>query len=242
MPLPLSISPCPILEAIVEIRFDPSIPAEAVFGVMYQSFKADFGDYERLPILQLPDAVLQNDPDLRFKPHYRLVKEGLTLGIGPRVWSLSNTGDYIGWTKFSENLIAAIGKTVEAGFMEKPIRFGLRYINVFDDDIFEKITLSVDHDTKPFTCEQLAIRAQVAAENFTTTLQISNRATFKSAEGERVGSIIDLDTWTESGLQKLLDGPAEFIGVAHQEEKQLFFSLLSDELLKSLSPIYGDAQ
>jgi len=240
MRLPRTIKPCPILEAIVEVRFEPDIPEEAVFGIVYQSFKKDYNhvQVENLPILQVPEAVLRKDPNLKYKPHYRLQRNGLILGLGPRVWSLSNASGYLGWAKYSEALLDTIDRISSASIMKAPLRFGLRYINAFDDDIFDNITLKVSHDDGPFSCDQLAIRAQVPTGDFTTTLQISNRASFKSNGGQNVGSVIDLDIWTESEVEKLLTGPREFIEKSHAEEKKLFFSLLTEEFLASLNPEY----
>ena len=41
--LPEKINPCPILEAIVEIRFDSKVPHEAIFGIIYAIHTIDEG-------------------------------------------------------------------------------------------------------------------------------------------------------------------------------------------------------
>ncbi len=42
--LPKKISPCPILEGIVEFRFESPFPDDAIFGIMYKEFKSDFSN------------------------------------------------------------------------------------------------------------------------------------------------------------------------------------------------------
>ena len=42
MQIPKKITPCPILEAIVEIRFEPEEPDDAIFGIIYNKFKKRF--------------------------------------------------------------------------------------------------------------------------------------------------------------------------------------------------------
>jgi len=57
MKIPKKIDPCPIVEAIVEIRFDSNLPGDAIFGVIYNQFKEDYPKFTKLPILQLPEAI-----------------------------------------------------------------------------------------------------------------------------------------------------------------------------------------
>ena len=106
MQLPKKITPCPIAEAIVEIRFDsnPDIPADAIWGIIYNSFKEEysFKSIEKLPILQIPEPVRLNDPALIYKPNYKLSNEKFIFQIGPKVISLASAPNYIGWRIFSE--------------------------------------------------------------------------------------------------------------------------------------------
>jgi uncharacterized protein (TIGR04255 family) len=67
--LPKKISPCPITEAIVELRFESDIPNDAVFGIVYQDFKTDYPVLEDLPILQLPESIRKQDKALHYKPY-----------------------------------------------------------------------------------------------------------------------------------------------------------------------------
>ena len=89
MQLPKVISPCPIIEAIVEVRFDASIPSDAIFGVVYNEFKNDFPKKpESLPITQLPEQIRNNEPNLLYKPHYRLSDSTFLLHVGQKVISI----------------------------------------------------------------------------------------------------------------------------------------------------------
>ena len=46
MKIPKRINPCPIIEAIVEIRFEANIPPDAVFGVIYNEYPEEILDAE----------------------------------------------------------------------------------------------------------------------------------------------------------------------------------------------------
>jgi hypothetical protein len=45
--LPTSIFPCPIIEAIFDVWFDPVVPPEAIFGFFYRTFGEDFPGSDR---------------------------------------------------------------------------------------------------------------------------------------------------------------------------------------------------
>jgi uncharacterized protein (TIGR04255 family) len=67
--LPIKISPCPIMEATVELKFSSDLPKGAVFGVLYNSLKDTFGKVEQLPTAMLPIEVIESDPNLKYKAH-----------------------------------------------------------------------------------------------------------------------------------------------------------------------------
>lgn len=63
---PKKISPCPIVEASVEIRFTSEVLPDAIFGIIYQAFKDEFSSKpEKLPILQLPEQIRSMDRNLK---------------------------------------------------------------------------------------------------------------------------------------------------------------------------------
>jgi uncharacterized protein (TIGR04255 family) len=70
MKLPKTINPCPIIDALLEIRFRTTTHPNAVFGLIYNTLQEDFPRVESLPILQLPDQVRAADPNFKYKPHY----------------------------------------------------------------------------------------------------------------------------------------------------------------------------
>ncbi|NJW55502.1 TIGR04255 family protein, partial [Salinimicrobium oceani] len=104
MKLPKRIDPCPIVDALVEIRFSTKINSNAVFGLIYNSLQPEFESVENLPIQQLPEPVRSSDPNLRFKPHYRVKSENFIVQIGPDVLTISSHPNYLGWTRFSEEI------------------------------------------------------------------------------------------------------------------------------------------
>ena len=80
MDIPKKITPCPIIESILEIRFNTKIPSEAIFGMVYSRIQGRFfPNMEKLPILQIPDQLRSNDPNLMFRPTHKLYKDNLLI-------------------------------------------------------------------------------------------------------------------------------------------------------------------
>ena len=236
--LPKKISPCPILEAVVELRFESPFPANAIFGILYNEFKAEYPILQELPILQLPEAVRNQDQNLKYQPYYKLLSQDkkLTFQIGGRVISLINTNPYDGWTVFSEKIKSLMVRVTKLSVLDSYTRVGIRYINGFDFNIFEKIDLSLCMLKAPLTDLGALIRMEVPLEGFMNTLQVVNNAQVKRADGVlRRGSIIDIDTYIERPKLDII----EIIEQGHLVEKKLFFTLLKDDFLKKeLDPEY----
>jgi len=131
--LPISISPCPIIEAIFEVRFEASVPGDAIFGIIFNEFKNEFQNVEQLPILQLPAAIRSQDPNLKFSPHYKIQNDNFIIQIGPNVFSLANINEYCGWDSFLNKICEMYKKLKNLDLIKKQLRASLRYINIFQD-------------------------------------------------------------------------------------------------------------
>lgn len=239
-PVPKRITPCPIAESVIEVRFDTDFPADAVFGVIFERVKANYPKLIRLPILQLPAPILASDLELKYKPHYRLVsKDKTAVQIGPRTISLVASGEYPGWVAYSEKFRDLISLTEKAGVIKTITRLGLRFINFFEgQNVFEKITLNLRTNDTPFESDELYIRSVIKLNGFNNTLQISNGAKWKVGNGEKKGSIIDIDV-VKIGTLGLKDVAEATLEQAHAVEKRIFFGLIKDDFLKnSLKPEY----
>jgi uncharacterized protein (TIGR04255 family) len=237
--LPKKIDPCPILQAIVELRFDSEFPHDAIFGIIYKEFKDDYPKVEELPILQLPEAVRSRDQNLRYKPFYKLSKDKTFLfQVGARVISLISLKPYAGWEKFFEKLHDILKRMDNLKILNFYSRIGIRYINGFDCNIFEKTNLSLNMKGQSLTDCNTSINSEILTGKFTSTLRVANNAqvtTAAAAIEASIGSIVDIDTYVENPKEDT----ASLIETGHIEEKKLFFSLLKSEFIEQeLNPEY----
>ena len=236
--LPVSIDPCPIIEAIFEMRFESSYPRDAIFGIIYKQFKDEFHKVIQLPVLQLPPAVREQDPNLRFTPHYKITADNFTIQIGPNVFSLINTTKYCGWKLFFEKIKETYRRLSELEVMEKRNRTALRYINVFENlNIFDESTFEINLQGRKIGGNRMNVLTEMPYDSGTSDLKVVNFAEVR-VEGKILrGSIIDIDT------KVMVDRYADFsdaINRAHQAEKALFFSLLKEDFLQTLKPVYQE--
>lgn len=102
--LPIRIEACPLIDALIEFRFEAAITKSAVFGIIYNLIKEEYrGNVINLPILQIPEQIREVDPNLKFKPLYRIENERFVIQIGYDVLSISSKMPYIGWSDFSKH-------------------------------------------------------------------------------------------------------------------------------------------
>ncbi|HEX2936155.1 MAG TPA: TIGR04255 family protein [Bacteroidales bacterium] len=234
MNLPKNINPCPIVDALLEVRFTSKINANAVFGLIYSVLQKDFQKVETLPILQLPDVVRASDPNLKYKPYYKISNENFVIQIGPDVISISSFPKYLGWELFSKIIFDAITKIESVGIINAIERIGIRYINFFETNIFEKVNLKVCIGTNDILYKNTIVRTEIEQGEFSSTLQIANNAIING----KLGSIIDIDTFLTKNLDAFFSRKTELINAGHLKEKELFYSLLKPEFLNTLNPTY----
>ena len=234
MTLPKSINPCPILDALFEIRFTTKIHPSAVFGMIYNALQDDFPKVENLPILQLPEAVRTNDPNFKFKPHYRISNDKFVVQIGPDVVSISSFPKYAGWDEFSKQIFNILDRIDNVGIVNSVTRIGIRYINFFDNDIFKDLDLKICIGDNDIAYKNTIVRTEIEQDSFKSSLQVANNANHNN----KLGSIIDIDTFTELNLKDFFKQKEALVSDGHTKEKELFYSLIKDDFLNTLNPTY----
>lgn len=239
MKIPKKVDPCPIAEAIMEIRFESDFPGDAIFGIIYDKFQDEYSEFDKLPILQIPDTIRSQDPSLMFKPHHKLKENNFILAVGPKMFSVANIREYSGWDLFSKKIYETCEKMSQLKIIEKVTRIGLRYINFFKDlDIYEKSTLKITLGGQSLVANQTNLTALIPGDNCINYLKMINDAEIGIENEIYKGSLIDIDTVLVDFPDTLLTNFRDPIEQIHIEEKKLFFSLLTTDFLQSLNPIY----
>lgn len=233
--LPKKINPCPITEAVVEMRFESKLPPDVIPGIAFNSLKGTFPKIEKLPIMQLPPVIRDNDPNLKFSPQYKLSNNDFIFQIGPRCFSVVCPKEYKGWTKYSEEIEKSFKVVQDLGIIDKPLRVGVRYISFFENtDIFQNLKVEMNLAGNSLIGSQNIIRSEFSYENFKCVVQLANSAIMNSKQS---GSTIDIDVITDNH-STILSNFKAIVNSAHDLEKKLFFSFVKPEFLQKFSPEY----
>ncbi len=145
MKLPTNIDPAPLIEAVMDVRFEPLIPPAAVFGFVYGLISDRYGEPSALPILQLPEEMRDRDPNLQFQPLYRMENKPFLLQLGPRILNVAAVDKgYPGWSLFREEVLRLFDILAQKGVIGSITRVGMRYINYFSSNVFEISNFSVN--------------------------------------------------------------------------------------------------
>lgn len=232
--LPKKISPCSIKEAIFEIRFHSSLPDDAIFGIIFNSVKDQYPSKPiSLPILQIPQEIRQQDPNLKYAPHYKLQNEFFHLQIGPKTVSLINVNEYKGWDEFQPKIISLFKQLQNLNLFEDILRIGLRYMNVYpNEDIIKTAGMEVKLPNSPLDSNNINITALIENSPLLSNMRVVSGAQITTNDQTENGSLIDIDTYTMNvGAIQFED----LLTSIHEEEKRIFFDILGEKYLQQLT-------
>lgn len=237
--LPSRISPDAILEAIVEIRFDPGVLPEIFMGKLLSSKVFQGLTPTRLPQADIPMSAREVDPALRAQPIYQLQGEGELVRIGSSMLSLHMVAPYRGWDRFRERAAQIIeGSWSECG--RPPLeRAGLRYVNALTPEEhgvrgIDDLNLVVSVAGRGL----VDVTVSFLSEDQSGTESLVRVASIKHVTGEVPPSatfIVDIDVRTteEIASWSVMD-LVSWLDHAHEIEKSHFFDLLPDKIVQPL--------
>ena len=235
--LPKKITPCPIKEAVFELRFESSVPEDAIFGIVFNQFKDEFNNTATsLPILEIPSQIRNQDPNLMFAPHYKMDSEFFTMQVGPKVISLVNINEYKGWKYFQERIAKTFERLQKIGIVTKVNRLALRYINIFPNkDIFESSSVQILLEDSPLDSSNINLVTEIKNDSISSSIRVISGAQVAMANEIIQGSVVDIDSSIQNVESNcFLDN----LNQVHEEEKRLFYKIIGSEVLKTLTVEY----
>lgn len=216
--IPSKISPCPIHEAVFELRFDSDFSSEVIPGLLYNELKDDFPEIKKLPIMEMPQVIRDNEPNLQFAAHHVFTGQNFRFQVGPRSFSLVCPKEYVGWTQFKEKISFIFTAIDKIKLVKRPIRTGLRYINFFEnEDIFNHVKVILSIDGNSLIGSQNLLRSEFEHNSFRCLLNINNQSKLKDIPG----STIDIDVIKNTSTTEDVDY-TQIIYESHEVEKKYF--------------------
>jgi len=234
----------PILEALCEIRFSGNGALGSLLpGLLLPKLRELFPNFEKLPASSIPEQIRSTDPNLQYVHLYRLAGPSGMVLIGDRVLSVAVGGSYPGWGNFRPLAMTVFGAALETGLLGGLDRLSVKYVNVLQTNEPQPIsklaqTVVVLGEAK-IQDEPLQLRVEFKANDHVTVVQLANPATIDRPGLPSVkGCVIDIDTirMLSSNVSNDL-GP--LLDAAHDEEKRIFYTLLSEQSLQHCEPEYA---
>jgi uncharacterized protein (TIGR04255 family) len=200
----------------------------------------------RLDAANIPYVIRKADINLKFSSLVKISYDKFFVSIGNHSVIVGCQLPYIGWKAFKEHILQILNYIKEADVIKQVIRASLKYVNLLENNknciLKEELLLS----GKKLNNYQL--RTEFHEGNFIHIMTILSSATVlfdnKSAEehNKKEGFIIDTDSIMESkettNFTDWLDKFKSNLDKLHDENHEIFFNCLNNNILQDLGPIY----
>jgi len=239
MKIPIKITPDHIRDSIVQIFFESEIPYIPSIGYFHSYLLSMGYDYTSS---QIPQSK-NNEIDLSFLNHLFVSNSnGIKLNIHPNGSLIFNCiSSYPGWSVYSQEIERVISKFIQVGLIKSVSRIGVRYTSEFPDlNILDKINFSCSTNIIQEKNVNGKFNIEFQDEECRVILNIISNAPvmpFVNNIGTSI-SLIDIDVIIENFKLTNASDILLQINNLHKIQKRNFFSLLKDDFLETLNPIY----
>lgn len=236
--LPVRINPCPVVEAIFEIRFNSTVPWINMPGMLFAKIKDRYPLQKQLPLAQVPEE-LRRAPHLANLPLVQYMSDKFLVQTGPRIVGLATkANEYPGWSAIATELQWLIDRMKEAEIVSEIERIGVRYIDFFKGDLFDHLLLSVRVQDKVLGGHDCNFATVLRDDKLTVRLSVANSAIVEFNGVPQTGSVLDVDAWFGALDSDVFENGLLRFEEAHKKIKELFFGLLKPDFLATLNPVY----
>jgi len=234
----------PLLEALWEIRFksDNESVGELLPGLVFKAMGTAYPKIERLPAANLPLYVLQQETTLHYVPTIRLEGDPYSIQIGKHVVSLSCRRPYTGWGQFEPRIFELAAMLRETNLLTRLERFSLKYIDIIPWSTLpslKPLQILIKLGEHELTNNPIQLRTELRENGFLHIIQIASSAQAALPTGEIFeGVLIDIDTIYQQESNDFWPDFNHLLKHAHRLSKNLFFRLLTSEMIDQLEPEY----
>lgn len=236
--LPTRISPCPIVEAILEVRFVTRKSWTLMPGQFFSEISDRYMEPELLPLGHLPDELRKTEKKWTYKPLVRFAGEPFAIQFGPRMVSLIANGEYPGWSAVREEMSWLLDRLKATKIVAEGERLGMRYIDFFPGNIFPNLMVETRSAGELVGAAEMSLTTVFQREEFRARLLLNNSVFVERGGEAQAGSVLDLDLFLSASKFELFEDGMDKFEVAHRLNKEVFFGLLKPDFLDTLAPEY----
>ena len=239
MNLPSQITPNPLINSMVEIRFESSLSEEEVLPTLFPIFSKEF---PKLKERHIPIEIKQQDSDLRYAANYVFSNDKYSVFIDNNVIGFENVNnEYQLWTNYFPVIMENINTLKNLNIISKVERIGVRYSSLFENinSFSEILTIDIKFPYPEYVESDYVFKTQLKKGNVILLLQLVQNATVQQIEKMKTGILIDIDASISDNIENSTNEHIfSLINQLHFEEKKLFFSLINEKFLATLNPQY----
>ena len=239
MSLPTEISPNPLINSTVEIRFKSSLSEDEVLSTFFPIFSKNF---PKLKDRKIPSGIEQQDNDIKYAASYIFSNEKYSVFVDNNVIAFENVNDYQFWKNYFPVIKEYLTILKQANIVTEIERIGVRYSSLFENkqSFSEILTINIKFPYPDYTESNYHFRTELRKDNILLLLQLSQNATIVQNSIVKTGIFIDIDASATYDLPLSINQDLfNLIEKLHHEEKQLFFSLINSDFLATLKPKYN---
>lgn len=237
MDIPKSITPNRLKNSILEIFIDYNEPFEILFGVFYNNVLKN-GHYKNIELSNENSSIddLSNKKILFYNDNIKFLfsENKLVINCNEKYesWSIyfSEVKNIFGFFDLNSSVIIS--------------KIGLRYISEYPEiDLKENMKFEFKFGFPDIKSNSYSFNTEFNYKDSIAILTIRNQIPFnnKSNKNEIIKvSLIDIDIVKDNLNLKINDTKSIFdlIEKSHLYEKEIFFSILNEDFIKSLNPQY----
>lgn len=245
--LPKKLQKEPLVDAVFEVRFSPSVPASNVLtGLFFAELSADDRRIERLPASEIPSQMRELNEHLRYQPLLRLHWGSFLVLVGDANLGLACKLPYPGWRAFKPKILEMTKVLATANIVAKLDRYSLKYVDVIDGkDISEQIgrvNLQLKLGKHTLRSEPFNVGVEVARDDFVHLVKIAASVTASRLDGKtQNGVLVEVDSIRNkatSDLSMFEQELPDLLEAIHASNKRMFFDCLRKSTIEYLEPIY----
>ena len=237
-----------IIESIFEVRFKSVVSgvADLFPGILYPILKGHYEKVEALPAGEIPRAIRDQMPNSAYQGIRRLVGKGTNLDIAEQAIAVHVLKPYWGWDRFKPLIFEVISAINETKLVDEVERISLRYQNILttqenpnDTSGLELQIAVADYKLRD---GGFRLRAEVEHRECTSVIQVAGSAqAVVTIDGEKTateGLLLDIDTIKFGPFPMFWTEYQQIVESVHDAEKEVFFSLLKDETINQMEPVW----
>jgi uncharacterized protein (TIGR04255 family) len=246
--IPAHLKKSPIIESIFEIRYTSDNQVTAILpGILHE--KLD-GKKTMLPVPPIPIDIVKMDPNMQGIPSFSLDWDKYIILGNPHYVAISAKQPYTSWTNF-KNGIKYIHNIIFNGDLFNTItRYSIKYVDFIEipplNTAMDLLNIEININDLTIKNENLMLQLELYKDNYLHVVKVATSATVMQqnigSQLQKIGLLIDTDTLD---ILKNPILPNDFIANStscldkiHIENKNMFFSILSDKCIDILEPTY----